>query len=563
MNLMIRFLIIGIGLFMALLAEAGIKDSLHNLSAEGPGSVKSPNADRICVFCHISHSADKEGALWSRRKPSVTYIPYTSSTVKAQPGQPTGDSILCLSCHDGTIALGEILRRGKPSSNAAQLGAMPPGKGLQGIDLRDDQPISFEYSASLAAQNNELAVPGTFNKKLKLDRNNELQCTTCHDAHDSPYGKLLVLPNIRSAICVECHQKAGWEETSHSQSEATWNRRPPNPWRDNQYTTVADNACENCHISHDAKGGERLLKHYGEEDNCGGCHNGNVASEDVMESFRLTSSHPLDDTVQVHDPVEPGIIEDRHVECADCHDPHATKASRVAGDVPANVRGVGLDGVDISRISADYELCLRCHGDSPNQPIARTPRQHDQMNMRLKIQPDNPSFHPIAEPGNNGDVPSLIFPMTEQSIISCGDCHNSSNAQSVGGNGPEGPHGSAFAPLLARNYVTLDNTPESASAYALCYSCHSRDNILADQSFAQHRKHIVEEETPCNACHDPHGISNTQGNASNNSHLINFDTSIVLPNSESLLQFVDNGEKAGSCDLMCHGKEHNNFEYQP
>ena len=74
---------------------------------------------------------------------------------------------------------------------------------------------------------------------------------------------------------------------------------------------------------------------------------------------------------------------------------------------------------------------------------------------------------------------------------------------------------------------------------------------------------IVFKQTPCNACHEPHGVSVTQGNSMNNSHLINFDTSIVSPNSSALLQFVDNGDKAGSCDLLCHGKEHNNLEYQP
>ena len=282
-----------------------------------------------------------------------------------------------------------------------------------------------------------------------------------------------------------------------------------------------------------------------------------------MAVFDQFSAHPVDATTLVHDPAEPAVIRDRHVECADCHDPHATQSSRSNGDVPFNVRGVNLSGIETAQATRNYEICLRCHGDSPNQVPSATPRQHDQENMRLKIQPDNPSFHPIAAPGRSDDVPSLIFPLTEQAVIGCGDCHNSSAAVSVGGDGPEGPHGSAFEPLLVRNYSRLDNTPESAAAYALCYSCHSRDSILNDESFAEHDKHVRGESTPCNACHDAHGISSTQGNATNNSHLINFDTSIVFPNSNSLLQFVDNGNRAGSCDLMCHGEEHNNFEYQP
>jgi hypothetical protein len=193
--------------------------------------------------------------------------------------------------------------------------------------------------------------------------------------------------------------------------------------------------------------------------------------------------------------------------------------------------------------------------------VPRTLRQDDLNNLRLRIQPNSPSFHPIAGVGRNGNVPSLISPLTEQSIIDCVDCHNSNQARSAGGSGPEGPHGSAFDKLLVRNYEFLDNTPESASNYALCYGCHSRDSILNDESFPEHDKHIRGEDTPCNVCHDPHGITITQGNVTNNSHLINFDTEVVFPNQNGQLRFVDQGDRAGSCDLLCHGEDHDNFSY--
>ena len=111
--------------------------------------------------------------------------------------------------------------------------------------------------------------------------------------------------------------------------------------------------------------------------------------------------------------------------------------------------------------------------------------------------------------------------------------------------------------------MTLDNTQESPSNYALCYNCHDRDSILNDESFPEHDKHIRGEDTPCNVCHDPHGISATQGNSVNNSHLINFDGSVVSPNGQGLLRFEDRGERAGSCDLSCHGEDHDDFSYNP
>jgi predicted CXXCH cytochrome family protein len=557
----IRFVVVTVCLALAGPTSAGVKDSLHNLSVSGPGNIRAANNVQICDFCHISHSADSSAPLWNRKQSDSVYIPYSSSTAVAQPGQPTGNSLLCLSCHDGTIALGEVLNKGQDISMAGGVSRMPPGRALQGVDLSDDHPISFQYSATLAAQNGELKAPGSISNLLPLDHNGELQCTTCHDAHDSEYPKLLRMSNIGSQLCVECHQETGWSQSSHSQSFATWNRRPPNPWPDSDYTTVSDNGCGNCHISHEAEGGPRLLKHAVEEDLCADCHNGNVAADDIMAVVNQFSSHRVEDTTFVHDPAEPAVISSRHVECADCHDPHATRAGRSAGDTPVNVSGVSIGGGAVAQANSTYEICLRCHGDSPNQPPARTPRQHDQANIRLKIQPNNPSFHPFSSAGKNNNVPSLIDPLTEQSIIGCVDCHNSNDARSVGGSGPEGPHGSIYEPILARSYITTDNTPESASNYALCYGCHSRDSILNDESFAEHDKHVRGEDTPCNACHDPHGISSTQGNSTNNSHLINFDTSIVSPRGNGDLRFEDQGEFAGTCYLVCHGEDHDNFNY--
>ena len=404
-------------------------------------------------------------------------------------------------------------------------------------------------------------MPGTFSSLLPLDHNGELQCTTCHDAHDSPFDSLLRIPNIGSQMCIECHRETGWQQSSHSQSFGTWNGRPPNPWRDSEYATVSDNGCGNCHKPHNADGGPRLLKQVVEEEICVSCHNGNVAADDVMAVFGEFSSHRVQDTTAIHDPTEPAIADTRHVECVDCHDAHATQMARAPGDTPANVRGINIAGTEIGAAVRTYEICLRCHGDSPNRPPARTPRQLDITNFRQLIQPSNPSFHPIASVGQNPDVPSLISPWTEQSIVSCVDCHNSSQAESAGGSGPEGPHGSTFEPILVRNYETADNTVESSANYALCYGCHSRESILNDVSFSEHDKHIRGEDTPCNVCHDPHGVSSIQGNTTNNSHLINFDTSVVSPNGNGQLRFIDQGDQTGSCDLLCHSEDHDDFNY--
>ncbi|MCC6361583.1 MAG: hypothetical protein IT450_22845 [Phycisphaerales bacterium] len=169
--------------------------------------------------------------------------------------------------------------------------------------------------------------------------------------------------------------------------------------------------------------------------------------------------------------------------------------------------------------------------------------------------PTAASAHPVTFASRVGaESPSLLPEYRSRSHISCQDCHNNPDARQLGGSGPNGPHGSPHPFLLADRYETADFSAESPQSYALCYRCHDRNSILGDESFSFHRRHIVDERTPCSACHSPHGVG---GDATRHSHLINFDVSIV--SGERL--FVDRGQNAGSCTLTCHGVRHVNLGY--
>jgi hypothetical protein len=95
----------------------------------------------------------------------------------------------------------------------------------------------------------------------------------------------------------------------------------------------------------------------------------------------------------------------------------------------------------------------------------------------------------------------------------------------------------------------------------LCFGCHDYDSILNDESFGEHKRHLANADVPCNACHDPHGVSSTQATSSNgfpnNTHLINFDRGIVSPtlgNPQPV--YEDWGTFTGGCTLSCHGEQH-------
>ena len=548
---------------------SSILDTKHNLSVMGRGQIKAATEGRVCIFCHTTKRSRRHVPfLWNRRNSNVHYKPYQSSTLQSAVGQPTGSSKICLSCHDGTIALGALASKQFETPFRGGIRFIPAQRPSRlGTDLSDDHPVSFVYSTQLPAVK-DVVDPTLLPPQVKLDENRQLQCTTCHDPHDDTFGKFLVMSNQYSALCTTCHDIEGWAGSSHSLSYARWNGQGADPWPNTDYETVADNGCENCHRPHSAAKHEWLLKHSFEEDNCLVCHKGTVASSNIETELTRPFGHKVQNYINVHNAAEDFTARDveDHVECEDCHNPHQCNSDRspdflIVSGANKGASGINAGGQQVLPAQYLYEICFKCHAD--NNVYTRFPitRQVDQLNTRLEFDPSNPSFHPVEAPGVNQDVPSLLPSFTPDSVISCIDCHNTDNPD-----GPNGPHGSNYEYLLEKNYVTKDFTFEISSNYALCYKCHSRSSILSDQSFSEHASHIVDQRTPCSVCHDPHGINQLQGNAQNNSHLINFDLTVVRNNSSGSLYFQDLGRFSGQCFLNCHGEEHAEHapkEYSP
>ena len=97
-------------------ASAGIATTKHNLST---GGINNPvhvttGTDEICVFCHTPHGSDISAPvpLWNKQLPTSTYQTYAqlnSSTIDGQILNVGSVSLACLSCHDGTQAMDNII----------------------------------------------------------------------------------------------------------------------------------------------------------------------------------------------------------------------------------------------------------------------------------------------------------------------------------------------------------------------------------------------------------------------------------------------------------------------
>jgi predicted CXXCH cytochrome family protein len=482
------------------------------------------------------------------------------------PDRPNGASRLCLSCHDGALALGALLNLDatRPAAVAMQGGVttMPPGPRNLGTDLRNDHPISLPIPST---DPEVVAPPGGDPVKLHpgpTATKDRVQCTSCHDPHLTT-PRFLVKSNLRGALCITCHPKQGWLGSRHEASLA--------PYPATGAQTVGDLGCLACHKPHNGEGPTKLLTTqnlsgaplaWSEENVCYSCHRAGGtgidpargrAAPDIQTEALKASRHPFNLKLDEHQPIftaktpEPEAVLNvqRHVECADCHNPHQVQA--LPGNVHEGSKGISISGavvVDNAGTNlAQYEVCLRCHGDTFSTMIpAAATRPPSGSNKRTEFQTSNDAFHPVAGPGRNpstylnnvldspqGQMLGLDWQgnrLNRFSTVLCTDCHNNQATANTTGSArqssasPKGPHGSTNPRLLRANYSTAVGTNDApfggynANNFALCFLCHDEGRLRGNYSnFFQaggvgagrgnlHQVHLVDRtNSSCHECH--------------------------------------------------------------
>jgi predicted CXXCH cytochrome family protein len=410
---------------------------------------------------------------------------------------------------------------------------------------------------------------------VRLDHTGRLECTSCHDPHrefaPGVEGMFLVKTARGSELCRTCH--ASPATSAHANATAPLKNAKARAAR---FESPAAAGCAACHASHNADPGGRLVDRAAsarEDDVCLDCHGTAATRVDIGRDLQKRSSHAIGGR-GIHDagegpqsarPLpEVSAAAPRHATCTDCHDPHAAEArpavAPAAGGALAGVWGIDLAGQRVQPVRFQYEVCFKCHADSVNRPQAlgqsspQAPqRARPETNLRMVFDPGAASFHPVAAPGRNPQVPGLVAPLNEGSLVYCTDCHASDSGAGVDPTGARGPHGSTYPTLLERNYETRDGTVESPAAYALCYKCHDRQVLLSPRSgFPSHARHVVQDRTPCSACHVAHGVPLRAGTPAGN-HLVDFDVSIVRAGPTGPPRYDPAGR---SCALTCHGRTH-------
>lgn len=244
---------------------AGINLTPHDLGTAHNGMnytavPPDPVGGRICIFCHAPHNTYKLNPVnggppagvgsGPTAAPEFTYLPLWNHTLPdpvlpyemyengpgaptigpkaAQSiplmGQPGSVSLLCLSCHDGSIAVNSYGNTSQPPSSQST-GTTMMAAGYQiGEDhyLGNHHPITFDYDAVYGVDT-EIRNPDTFfmtPATLVRDHlfgngaggNSFLECASCHSVHNKGNSGEMLLwrSDQNSELCLTCHDKGNY-----------------------------------------------------------------------------------------------------------------------------------------------------------------------------------------------------------------------------------------------------------------------------------------------------------------------------------------------------------------
>ena len=424
-------------------------------------------------------------------------------------------------------------------------------------------------------------------------------CGHCHEKHASVGGAEPTPPAAEGAtdfalfrsdfgsnkneLCFACHEnftfasqpagygrhgvyegRTNYEASIHNTSSSmVWpDGSPPGP-------TVSDYGnCLNCHNPHgyaDSNGLIPSMLFSREENLCLACHDGSPVTEDVKTIITTkTYRHAVDNYTGIHLPGLSSGEEDRtylsnnkHVECVDCHNPHAVDSANptahAPGVTPTNggfwSAPTGFTETKVNGgVNDEYKICFRCHS-SYNTSLTTWNASWTDVSLEFNV--NNYSYHYVegdkttasALPSNGsgcssygpnagstqiprastttGNFNSTYIGVMEPSLaglsdsqirsarLKCSSCHGSDGA---GGSTPEGPHGSAYQFILkvpsGSPYTRWDSTVRYSDGNVWCLNCH--DPNFTNTGFVQGSQNLHtrrHNRRACQYCHVaiPHG----------------------------------------------------------
>lgn len=200
---------------------ATISGTDHDLSSNAPGG-------QICVTCHTPHHAPNTKLLWNHTLSANNFSWSDATETSGGTTLPTniqswsGSTKLCLSCHDGTVEIGNTYEPSTIWDNTKITGdhQIATSSG----DLKGNHPVAVPYPFNQAQNTYNGITTGAnvevdefvatpTNVKIFTDpsasapNNHGIECASCHDPHGTDYDDFLRDDLVGSALCLDCHAK--------------------------------------------------------------------------------------------------------------------------------------------------------------------------------------------------------------------------------------------------------------------------------------------------------------------------------------------------------------------
>lgn len=208
----------------------------------------------LCTFCHTPHRAQTQALIWNHTLSSNIFT-WSDPATTAGTDYPSidgdtykGGTVKCLSCHDGTVAVGDIgwWNAGKPSTPLLNEKITGPYQiaGWQGTsagDMTGNHPVAMpipwsgtgsQYNGSTTGSNIKLAdwVSNPVVNGISLYNDDGsgnitagpvsgrtgIECASCHDPHNGTtvQDQFFLRGHMGGNsggpdgyICLKCHQK--------------------------------------------------------------------------------------------------------------------------------------------------------------------------------------------------------------------------------------------------------------------------------------------------------------------------------------------------------------------
>ena len=234
-----------------------------NYSITAASGVGNTGANRVglCTYCHTPHSAQSTLLLWNHKMTSTASFKWDEATTTGGTPYATltpaykGPSIKCLSCHDGSVAIGDVsIYQDVPNAtlNSFKVGGLAGGSALVeriiggGGAMKGNHPVGMAYPLNNVAgtynstttgpnvtltefQGNPVATSTTSLTHIKLYNDTTgggnivggavagtsgIECSTCHDPHNkASTDDLFLRAGLAGSaatdgyICLQCHIK--------------------------------------------------------------------------------------------------------------------------------------------------------------------------------------------------------------------------------------------------------------------------------------------------------------------------------------------------------------------